>query len=75
MNSMVMMGEKVKPKGEIDNFSIFFQRLNKVLKLGKLRGVFIKIKNKTEITIVTPWPMMVAKAAPAIPQFIIQIKV
>jgi len=63
-----MMEEKVKPKGEIETIRTFFQRPHSSRISGRRKPLFFTRKKMTATTMVTACPIMVAHAAPAIPQ-------
>ena len=63
-----MMEEKVKPKGEIATIRTFFQSLHNSRSSGRQNPLFFTRKKMTATIIVTACPIMVAHAAPAIPQ-------
>ena len=68
MKSIVMMAENVKPKGEMETIRTVFQRLHSSRSSGSRKPRLFAAKKMTATTMVTACPIMVAHAAPAIPQ-------
>ena len=64
-----MMEENVKPKGEMETIRTVFQRLHSSRSFGRRKPLLFTAKKTTATIMVTACPIIVAHAAPAIPQF------
>lgn len=65
---IVTVGEKVSPNGESETLSVSPQKLRRRLASGSRRRHFLRTKKTIAASIVTACPIIVASAAPAMPQ-------
>ena len=71
----MIVGENVSPNGERDTLSTSFQSAANSPARGRRRAHFFAVKYSTAAIIVTACPIMVASAAPVMPQSMTHTKV